>query len=400
MAAESPLAYDRISFNVVPFDEHSWRVDVTARLAGGRSSRGDVLLVPGKSPLALLEVSSEDVIGVRHEQLSTGARVVRLTGRARGTNGWNGAELRIRLCWSPDGARDGPSSSPAGASFSAPCLVLPDMLPTIVDVERPLSVAPPRRLPRIEYDADLPDGLNAGGIAVPDWCGRATPQLLQSVVFRATPGAPDYDDLAVASANLAHDAGEMANAYEYSRRLLHDVRDSLLAPQTVRPVICLVDGTESSEVYPVAGAYCPTAAVDVGARQRNAGKPISIARLLAQSWLGGGVRVWGENAALLCLGIGGALGLCCVERMGEAAYVTRTLDAMREAITRASGPHGWGPGDLLRDMQLSLYEGLGDSRVRKALGRLIREHWGRFLPQEDLVATLRGAGVRVPHVFE
>jgi hypothetical protein len=284
--------------------------------------------------------------------------------------------------------------------FAAPCLVLPDMLPTLVEEAAPLGDAP-RALTELILASELPPGLDAGGVARPDARGRPSTTLLQSVVYQAAPGADLFADLAIADASVVQDAGVLRSAHAYASPLLGFLHRELHTPRSVRPVICLAEtGQGFATAHLSMGAYCPIAARDVGARKANTGKPLSVVLLLSQAWLDAGVRIWGENAHSLRLAIGGALGMRWLEAAGETAALQRFLDSAEGLIAAAKKQGSWSPTQVVLAMQIPIFRGMQRHGITSKLGELLRSRWGEFVPQSEVVALLRDSGVAVPNVFE
>ena len=120
---------------------------------------------------------------------------------------------------------------------------------------------------------------------------------------------------------------------------------------------------------------------------------------LAQSWVGGGVRLAGENALELTLAVGGALGLRWLEHMELRAPLERAIKSQEAAIQEARKTGNWRLKERGFAIQQPLYRALKSAAVRDKLRALINDHWGCHLPQDIWVAELRGIGVSVPVVY-
>ena len=161
-------------------------------------------------------------------------------------------------------------------------------------------------------------------------------------------------------------------------------------------MICL---TDSPSAYPSSGAYCPVPYADVGAFNKNSGKPAHVIRLLAQAWLAGGLRVWGENAADLGLAIGGAYGLHWLQKEGHQQYLRKLIAISERSIAEAEARRELQLADRVRSMEIAFFRGLSNSDLGSGLRKFVRDNWGSFVEQDTLIALLRKHGVAVPHVF-
>lgn len=389
---EATIAFRSVSFKLLPVAGDGWDVIVVGELRGGRKSEDELLVTAAASPLAIQEVSSNFASAVHIPAEAGEATAVRLTQR-KSTGGWDGAELVMRLRWRPPARQS--EESQRGA-LEAPCLVLPDMLPRVAETRSSLGLPPPRHLPRLFFEDELPASLNAGGVAVNDEQGHATPELLQTVIFPSTPGAPDFNDVVIASSPAPGDPAQFRRSYEYLQPLLSEVGEMLGPDLAVRPVVCL---TDSAATFPVMGAYCPLAPADAGAERSNTGKPVNAIRLLAQAWLGGGMRLWGNNASELALAIGGGLGLFWLQEAGYDAHLERMLDEMTRKVQEAEASRDWRQADIVRAIELGVFRGLTHRAFPAALRSFIQGSWGRYVLQESLIDLLRRHGIAVPHVF-
>jgi hypothetical protein len=390
-ATRSSISFDKLKISLYPAGSRAWVVRVVARVHGGSRVRGDLIVQP-VFPLGISQVTSDYAQKSEGSADGDGDTAIRLLAPEDAKKGWDGAEISFELTWRED------ADAVASNSVSVPCLVLPDMLPRLIEATDPLGADAPLRMARISFDEELPGELDAGGISIPDRKGRGTAELLQTVIFRATNDGPRFNDLAVAAGQSRADASQLQRAYEYVSPLLEFVKRDLLVSLPVRPVICLSNASPSEGYRPV-GADCPLPPSYVGAVQPDVGKPVSVIRLLTLGWLGGGVRLWGENSVSVELALGGAIGLRCVSESGAHAFVQRALADLDARITAAHASGTWSADDLVRSIQLPLFHGLRDDTLRRVLGRLIQQHWGEFLPQSELITLLRSRGVSVPNVF-
>lgn len=393
--------FDQVSFAIRPGSAGAWDVHARIELADASAGDGDLLMLTPGCPL---ELRSVDVSWSRERVLpneSERASVLRLPPcDFKGKRGKRGA-LGLVLQWKPDGATDAPAPGSA-TRWRAPCLVLPDMLPRVVAEAALLETEPPLRQTRVFYSEQLPEGLSAGGVSVPDWRGRATPELLQAVVFPTGEGMPDYDDLAVAAPIVDRarrsDVAAYEAAYEYLAPLRAFVSRELMADLPVRPVMYLAD-VPAGDVFPPMGAFCPLASRDAGMERARVGKPVGAILLLAQAWLGAGIRIWGDNGVELSLAMGGALGLRWLEAVGEHDHLEQTIERLRAAPGSDGDAARGSIAAIARELQLPVYEGLRSNGLRRELGRMIRKRWGKFVKQDEVIALLRRFGVEVPGVF-
>ena len=379
--------------------------------ASDDSEHGPILLDIGSCPLIVQSVESESITGGERIVDARGRLQLALTPVATLPR-WDKVRLHMRLLWSPETPVQRGAVSSAGGIL-APCLVLPDMLPEPRMAARLIDDGPPPRLPRLYFEAELPSGLSAGGISMPGRSGDPSPELLQTVIFRTAPvrGAVDEsDDLAVCAADAASPSqARLESAFDMAQQLIEFIKGDLGFAAPVRPVICIgADVIEKSgdlgraEPYAPTGAYCPVAAEEAWATETEKGKDVLVATILAHALLGstgGGVRVWGENAVELAMGVGGALGLRWLQTIGSNAALARALAVRRDKVARAESTGEWSPSLHAMALQIPLCHGLQSRRNRRRLGRLLKRHWGHFIPQDLLVQELRRWGIRVPHVF-
>lgn len=393
---DSTVSFEEVSVRVVAADSDDYTVAVGVRLSGGRAEASELLLEMRHSPLQLLDLASDgsfDIARDNEDHVSAGRFI---PGRERLKRGWGGAELSMLFKWTP--RRYGHETALASLSpFAAPCLVVPDMLPVATEATRKIGGDPPTQLLRITLSEELPQSLNAGGVAVLGGGEQAGDTLLQTVIFPSNRAAADYDDLVVTSARHPEDRAALERAYEYARSFVEYLHHKLAPALPVRPVICLSD---SRSTYPLAGAYCPIGANEVGAERPTFGKPISVTRLLTQSWIDGGVRLWGENAPSLRLAIGGALGLHWLRESGHATYLKESIKTWQHAIANAQTHGRHEMGDVVRALEVAIFHGFEKPAVIAALAKFVHQNWRRHVHQGVLIALLRSFGVFVPHVYE
>lgn len=304
----------------------------------------------------------------------------------------NGGEsVVLRLEWLPGLANASPGTQ-REAWGKTPCLVLPDMLPSIHSGLTVIgSIAPP--LPRIVFDEPLPDHLSSGGVLEASGSDR----FLQVVVFDSRRHTDPFNDIAIAlDPNSAQEANVDA-AYEYLRPLTQFVRSELDVNTVARPVAFL---TESASDYTCAGAFFAARAADVGGVKSSTGKPVQAIRLIAQSWFAAGTRISGHEATVLELSLGGALGLTWLAEANHRDARKQLLDQMRINVAEASNTAVWSTALRVQELEVALAEGFERAPVRRLISEIVTDHWGLFLPQERLVDALRRAGVRLPQLSE
>lgn len=396
----SYVAYDRLEFTVEAAPESQcWTVRVVAQLhAAGRAATGPVLLNLGFCPLLLEEVGSSCTATIERVTTSSGVPVVVLTPVGEGETPWSGSQLTFKFRWAPDSAVSNGSEGGPGGTI-APCLVLPNMLPRLVSAEEPL--APPfRRLPRVFFKTELPESLDAGGIAIPDDTGKPTPELLQTVIFRKADRLIDAPSVAIGSSlQLDLAPNGLETAQNRMIEMANFVAEELRLVPSVR-LVAWLDERAYPDVYIGTGAFCPITALAVGGVDPRVGQDLTVIRSLAQTWLDGGVQIYGENAASLRLAIAGALGLRWFEANNREAHLQTALAQQRRAVATALANNQWTASEIVYDIQLSLFESPRRKKVLDRVGQLFLAHWGEVIPQGAVIAILRRAGVRVPHVFE
>jgi hypothetical protein len=394
------VSFERVSLCVAKL-EGDWLLETEITLRCGSAAEGDLLIDLQLVPLELLHLTCDrgtpimpDITGAVPLQIAVRLNEVR-------TGNWNGARLRCAFRWSPDRALTSDVGA-AGRSFAvAPCLLLPDMLPRATVAGEGVATTPPALLARIAFNGELPVGLSAGGVAIPNRSGDPTTELLQTIVVPSiTRRAAVIREELIVMSDDSRDAvrDNLSLAAGYVSPLLDFLKRELGLGRSVRPVVYVGGVTYPPSFYPV-GAYVPVAAEDVGAVVVNVGKPMSIIRLLAQAWLNAGIRIYGENASDLSLAIGGAIGLYWLEATRHSAELERALASQSASVAAARSTGAWRPADHVLAIQLSLYDSLSRPAVGKRIRALLAEHWGRYVPQEVLIKSLRDLGVAVPSVF-
>lgn len=390
---ETSIAFESTTIQLHPEPAGSWIVEVHGQIAGGSDRHGDLLLLTQGSPLPIVACTTDRGQATQFKDESRGAVGVRITTRDAEQRGWNGTTIRLQLRWAP--GRAPMSETQKSQRVSAPCLVLPDMMPSLTEAAAPIYTAPPRALTQVSFASELPKGLGAGGVARTDARGRPSPNLLQTVIFPEAPTIDRFEDLAIADG----DPEALRRAHQYASPLLAFLRKELRLPLPMRPVIYLTDD-DLATMYAPSGAFCPMSAGNVGARKPNAGKPISVVRLLSQAWFAAGVRVWGENAHNLRLALGGALGMRWLEAAGEDAALQKSLATADTILDAASIRGKWSVTETVLAMQVPIFRGMQRNGITSKLSDLLRSRWGGYVLQSEIVSLLRDSGVVVPHVFE
>ncbi len=391
---KSGIAFRTVSFSVAATTTGVWSIQVCARLAGGDDGTGALLLRMSDSPLAITTITTGSHGGAFQTHFDRESNVI-VEPRKRG-KGWVGTELILHLEWKPDVPSRLLADNPTGLGLTAPCLVLPDMLPSLLEVERPIATFGRRRT-RIRFAAELPDGLSAGGIAIPDWRGRASYDLLQTVVCRAPESSRAYDAIVLTSAQSPREMTPVSATHERLISMVDFIASELRASLPVRPVVCLID--RYGTTYPGVGAFCPILATDVEVYNRNVQREVNTVRLLAQSWFDGGIRIGGENALALRLGIGTGLGLSWLQRFASRPEVDRAIEDLEATVAGANVGNELSAANVARAIGLSVFRAVGTSDTWRVLGRFVRKRWGERVGQQELIDLLRKSHVHVPHVF-
>lgn len=380
------IAFEHIGIAVSEGRRTPFMLELIATVPCEPVSRGELVLL---EPVAGIDLESVSADGASVQEWTSDdgeQRGFQLTSKSAR---WNRQPqvVKMVLAWDPN-IND-------QSIVQTPCAVLPDLLPGVIDLGFPLPADAPVRQPRLYFAEELPPSLQAGGIAMPDRNGRATPELLQTVIFPAEEGFVGVNDLAIGRTSSRFDEASCEAAYEYAWPLLSFISSELALAMPVRPVIMLLD-THRETVFPPVGAYCPLLGDDVGAVLPDSGRPVTAVRFLSQAWLNGGMRLWGENGLELSLALGGALGLRWLQVNDEEG-----LQAELERLTgEAAG--NFEAGDFaktVKGLQIHLFRGLQSSAVRAQLGALVRNNWGGHVSQDGVIQMLREAGVSVPFVF-
>ncbi len=388
------IGFRTVTFKVVPTTTDAWSIEVCGRLHGGYKTDGALLLRNGNSPLAITGVDTGPLDGALEIQYEGDSNVIIEPRRRR--KAWAGTELTLHLEWSPELPSRLMADRSSGFGLTAPCLVLPDMLPSLVEVDRPIETFSRKRT-RIRFAAELPDGLNAGGVAVPDWRGKPSLDLLQTVVCRTRESEPDYGAFVLTNAQRARELTPASAPYERLISMVAFIASELHVSLPVRPVVCLVDSYGT--IYPSAGAFCPVLAADIEVNNRNAQRDVNTILLLAQAWLDGGIRIWGENALALRLGIGTGLGLTWLQRHAAPPEVDRAIAHLEAAVAGAGVGEEMSAANVARAIGLSVFRTAHASDTWRVLGALVRKRWGDRVAQQELIDLLRKYHVQVPHVF-
>jgi hypothetical protein len=399
--SREPASYDLVTLGVAPAGRR-WLVNGVIMLRSAQDDRGDLLLDCRWSPLLL-----------RHVGLSCGTAYGVATGPDRNAvvkmeldltraRSWDGATLTCEFEWAPEDVTRHDEMTDGAPAWQAPCLVLPDMLPRLIAMGDALQSVSSRPLTRISFDGHLPPDLGAGWIRSSETRLSDLTALLQLSLFPAVRGGmplPDTGSVGVLSTSpdtLATKALQQARAY--ASPLYRYLGRELGCADMVRPVLCLSD-IPVPPLYGAVAGYAPISPAHAGAKEPNVGKPVTIIRLFAQAWVGGGLRLSGENAAELTIAIGGALGMAWLQKVGDAAAVERAIATHEATLSRARQSGEWRLAHQSLEIQLPLFRGMQDPRVVQTLRALIRENWGSYLPQQVLVDELRQAGVSVPAVY-
>lgn len=371
-----------------------WLIRVACRLSGGSRDPVDLCLLVEHTPLTLDNVLCGKSVNISRERTPMGALYFRLSPAGRRFHTWDGKEITLELLWTAASRAD--IDRPGGTGFArSPCLVLPDMLPILVEDPEMVGSDPPLSMPRIRYQGPLPIELSAGGISVPDWRGRATDEMLQVVVCETDAGDAELDDLGVTAATREISAAARQKAYEYASPLVEHIQSELESKQPVRPIICITHAG-IGDVYPATGAYCPIPQAAVGGLTPDCGKVTYATSLLAQSWLGGGVRISGENAAEFSFSLGAALGLRFIELHESPEDFSSALSAAGRARGESLARDDAAVASRMRIMQLEILSGLRDRRFRQRLGKLISRNWGTYIRPEQLISLFHEFAVDLP----
>ncbi len=391
------VALDRCRIRVLPGGSSAWRVEIVGTLRSASNQPCDILLEYADSLLVPESVYVDSETDIARDVDTRERPALRLRKDVSLKTGWDQTRIHMVLEWSPNTTY--PRNGHPTGFVRAPCLVLPDMLPRIAVFGDLAGGRNPGAMPRLTYADNLPDGLDAGGVAIPDRRDVPTTDLLQMVLFPTASGIRGSEHLAVASGTAREiSTDKLEAAHKYVAPLVEFVRLDLNAPLPTRSVLCLVDAVDD-DIFPVSGAFCPVTPDQVGAEAYNHGQPRGVLTSLSSAWLGGGTRLWGDNAVELTLALGAALGLRWLQTAGHDAALQRALSDAASRVTAAERSGAWDIADVTRSIQLPLYEGMQRKQVRDGIGQLIREYWGLYMPQDVLVEMLRSTGTSVPNVF-
>lgn len=393
------VVYDDIALSISPLAHRDvWAVEGNATLLADKyAERSAVRLhfdarLPGVASLADATQSAAQC------KDGNGIPYWRFTLPEWAIHGWSEVKLRLQFEWHAKLAVEDSNSAVGPTRVPPLCLVIPSMLPRLVSEATPIPMPPPK-LPVIRYDTELPQELDGGGIALADQNHDPGTDLLQTVIFVRPEFHADAAKAGVAEGHgvrLTDDA--MKVVLDRAGAMLEFIGDEYGFRPHVRPVVFLTDW-EFPLIDIPNGAFAPMKPEWIGARDPSLGKDQSVIRLLAQAWLGGGVRVWGENSVSLTLAIGGALGLRWYQQNDRLVHLEKTLAWQDRDLARAITANLWTEHEETLSIQLPLFHAMQDGRLQRALGTLLRQYWGRFLPQKVLIDLLRRFGVALPRVF-
>src|SRR5262249_8778570 len=146
----------------------------------------------------------------------------------------------------------------------------------------------------------------AGGVSIPDWRGRPTPEFLQLVIGAALPAMPQSDHLVPTADSSCREFRLLRHAYQYATPLIGFLRREMKFTKPVRCIPCL---SHAADNFAWAGAYFAIKPAFIGAADLGVGRPTTIVNALAHAWLGAGIRLLGNNAQELTFGLSGAMSL-------------------------------------------------------------------------------------------
>src|SRR4051812_443936 len=214
-AALTSLVFENLAIRVAPGHASSWTVEIEGKFQGGSDSTSELLITSTRCPL-IVSSCATDRGSVRawkdHLDHSLGFRVVPAAEQV----GWKGTTMRLVLQWLA-GSDAGENNHNHPDAFRTACLVLPDMLPPVIEAAWPLGHSTPLLLPRLRFAGELPSELNAGGVAVPDSRGRATSELLQTVIFPDSHSAEQHDEFTVTGSQVEENPRLIDQVYDYRR---------------------------------------------------------------------------------------------------------------------------------------------------------------------------------------
>jgi hypothetical protein len=391
------LGFRELSFAVRRRSPESWRIRVSGELEVPDAVTGELILRTDNCPLELAAVRTSWSERVVQRDGGSSMSVV-LPSLARTALARSSLTVTLEFEWTPSWSQAADKST-RDTHWVTPCLVLPDMLPQLGSSPGRGEHGVPTHLPRLFFAEELPRELSAGGVSIPDWRRRATPEFVQVVVYPVHPESLEYDDLGIAIPPTATEARSTEPAYEYLAPLRVFLGRELGLSSAVRPVAYLAPGPTDG-LFPPTGAYCPLREDDAGMRRDGAGRPVAAIRGLSQAWLGAGMRIWGENSNELSLALGGALGLAWLEEQDEREHLERINDRRTDAgQPDVEDVESGSITAIARALEWPLYEGLRQARVRRALSKLVRKRWGSYVQQDELISLFRSLGVSVPGVF-
>lgn len=391
---DSGIAFEAVSISINATPTGAWSVEASCRLRGGADTVGPIVLGMRDSPLVITRVVSDPEADAIEVPVPANSDMV-LEARQNGKS-WAGTRLILSLEWNPEVRSHLVVDKLRGTGLVAPCLALPEMLPSIREVERPIQTFS-RKRPKIQFASDLPNVLDAGGVAIPDWRGRPTSVLLQTVICQSNISAPTSSAIAVTIAQNGQGVKLESAAHQRLVAMVDFIATALCVSLPVRPVVCVIDNYATH--YPNVGAFCPILVGDVEIGVRNVQRDLNTIMQLAQSWFDAGVRIWGENSLALRLGVGIGLGLKWLERVMERSDFDRAIADLRAAVRAPNAGEEPSPADVARAIGLSAFEAGRTGGLWRVLGKLLRRKWGEHVAQEEFIELLRGANVAVPHVF-
>lgn len=127
----------------------------------------------------------------------------------------------------------------------------------------------------------------------------------------------------------------------------------------------------------------------------QAGYEFPIAREIASNWWGVGCRIGGENGHYFEEGVSFALGLAWAKSYTNNKSFAALLGWYEERMvpTISLGKNEFRPGERSIGAGMVLYRALAkNAELWKVLQQLTAECWGKFSPEEEVVARLRGGG--------
>jgi hypothetical protein len=396
----APVAYDAIQVRLTPADDR-WLVETTITLRAVAHESRDLSLNVGATPLVLRSVGSADAehSGVVDGPGSAAVVLLRLDTDRRSS--WDGVQITCVFEWTPKDSGRALEQLRHSADWEAPCLVLPDMLPELMVGEDLLQGVRADALPRIHLTGTLPAKLGAAWIRNSEQPDGALVDLLHLVIFqraahqRGARLTASVEGASAPAANLS--IRELAQARAYASILLKSLSAQLGGAGLVRPLLYLTETPIQALYFPV-GAFTIQPPAHAGAKKMGAGRPENVLRQFAQGWIGGGVRISGENTIELTLGVNGALALQWLASK-HPDVLGRQIAKYEAMLEQGRATGEWRGLHRHLSITLALVHRLTEAPVQERLRALIHEHWGRYLPQEIFVTELRKVGVSVPGVY-